>query len=178
MKYAQLNYFCLRIFIEMKNCILIIILASLGVLETNAQSYTTAVGVRGGLAYGVTAKHFLNENIAVEAIASMRWRGAFLTGLLEYHEAIPEVDGLSWFAGAGGHVGFWNTYYYSSWDTRSGTYAMVGLDIIGGLDMDLSSIADIPVDVSVDWKPQVNFSNGWVGFWPFAGAVSARYIIK
>ncbi|MCI5055169.1 MAG: hypothetical protein MRY83_03620 [Flavobacteriales bacterium] len=148
-------------------------------IASQAQSYETAIGVRGGLSYGITAKHFIKENIALEGIAAMRWRGATITGLVEYHSAIPEVDDLSWFAGAGGHFGFWNTGYYNRWDGGyGGTYAVVGVDFIGGVDYDLTTLTEIPLNVSLDWKPQINISNGWVGFWPWGGALSVRYIIK
>ena len=46
-----------------------------------AQDYNTGIGLRGGLSNGLTIKHFISSNTALEGIISTRWRGLELTGL-------------------------------------------------------------------------------------------------
>ena len=42
----------------------------------NAQSYRTGIGARLGFFNGITAKHFVSPNNAVEGILNFRWGGA------------------------------------------------------------------------------------------------------
>jgi hypothetical protein len=61
------------------------------------QDYQTAVGVRGGFGYGVTVKHFINSQDALEGILSSRWQGLLVTGLYERHADAFNTKGLFWF---------------------------------------------------------------------------------
>ena len=45
----------------------------------SAQSYRTGIGGRVGFFNGITVKHFLNRNNAVEGIMSFRWDGVIIT---------------------------------------------------------------------------------------------------
>jgi len=136
-----------------------------------AQSYTTGVGLRGGLSGGVTIKHFVSSNTAIEGIVSTRWKGLNLTGLYEIHAQAFDVRGLNWYYGFGGHIGFWNGKY-ASWANDDKSYSVVGLDGILGLEY---KIAEIPISLSADWKPMLNIF-GHSGFWTDGGAISVKYV--
>ena len=75
---------------------------------SNAQDYTTGIGLRGGLYNGVTFKHFLGEKNAFEGILTSRWLGYKITGLYEIHNQAFHADGLKFYYGIGGHIGVWN----------------------------------------------------------------------
>ena len=53
-------------------------------INLKAQDYNTGIGLRGGLDYGITIKHFINKKNALEGIFTNRWRGYNFTGLYEY----------------------------------------------------------------------------------------------
>lgn len=141
-------------------------------LWSNAQSYDTGIGVRGGLASGITGKHFLSENAAVEGILSTRWRGFSITGLYEIHAIAFDTPGLYWFYGFGGHLGFWDGYAKHPWFDDAENYAVFGIDGIIGMEY---VFADIPFTIGIDWKPAINIS-GHSGFWVDSAGLSVRYI--
>ena len=135
-----------------------------------AQDYNTGIGIRGGFQQGLTIKHFTSANTALEGLLVTRWGGMFVTGLYEIHANAFDVDGLNWYYGIGGHVGFYDGSRspYVADDLR---YNSVGVDAILGMEY---NIPDIPINVSIDWKPAFNILGG-TGFWADNGALSVRY---
>lgn len=133
--------------------------------------YKTAVGIRGAWGPGITVKHHLTSERAVEAILSARRRGVIVTGLYEVHFPALGVTNLRWYLGGGGHIGFWSLKNTDiSWlDTDGGI--VIGADGIGGLEYTLENI---PLNFSLDWKPGFNLV-GHNGFWLDDGALSIRY---
>jgi len=149
-----------------------------------AQNYRTGIGFRlGGLASGITVKHFVNSSAAIEGIAGFAHHAFILTGLYEVHRNIPNAPGLQWFFGGGGHIGFFrydgyyyvvhthgNQYYYFA-DDPEGSHAIFGLDFILGLDY---KFTNAPIDIALDIKPFVDFFDGAEGF--FDGAFTFRFV--
>lgn len=146
---------------------IIIIFSNIGF----AQDYKTGIGLRGGWFNGITVKHFIGENKALEGIFSTRWRGFNITGLYEVHHTAFDVDGLNWYYGGGGHIGFWDGRNVK-WATGTNAYTVIGIDGILGLEYNFK---EIPINLSVDWKPAFNII-GHSGFWGDGGAFSIRYI--
>ncbi len=145
----------------------------IGTLSLSAQQYKSAIGVRGGLANGLTYKQFISEKGALEGIASFRWRGFEFTGLYEHHYSVFEPEGFYFYWGAGGHIGFYNGDHVG-WADDTQAYTVIGADGMIGLEYNFQ---DIPLNLSVDWKPVINFA-GNTDFWPDGGGFSARYIIS
>lgn len=142
------------------------------VASSNAQDYTTGIGVRGGFYNGLTIKHFISERAAIEGIISSRWKGFNITGLYEIHQQAFDVAHLNWYYGAGGHIGFWKGKDVSWGDNREDDYTVVGIDGILGIEYNFQ---EIPINISLDWKPTMNII-GYSGFWGDGGAFSVRYI--
>ncbi len=141
----------------------------------NSPNYNTALGVKvypgsGGAA--ITLKHFVNKGIALEALGYAWERGGRITGLLEFHWDIPGARGLKWYVGPGVHVSFYNDKYYN--DNRYGrSYVAPGLDGVIGLDYKFNHI---PLNLSADWQPSVEFGNErYNGFGGDFGGIAARY---
>jgi hypothetical protein len=156
----------------MKKILLTLIVIVTMTAFSNAQEYQTAAGVRGGLSNGLTIKHFLGGKSAVEGIVMTRWQGINVTGLYELHKWMAfGVDRLNWYYGVGGHIGFWNGTY-TTWGTSGTAYTVIGIDGIIGLEY---TFEEIPINLSVDWKPALNLV-GYSGFWADGGAFSARYV--
>jgi len=145
---------------------LVIFLSAFGISQ--AQDYENAVGLRAGLSNGITFKHFISTNDAAEGILSTRWGGFNITGLLERHTTAFDTDGLYFFYGAGAHLGSFN----NSWFLDNTNHIVIGIDGIIGLEYVLD---ELPLNVSVDWKPGFNFI-GYTGFWGDELALSVRYI--
>lgn len=141
-----------------------------------AQDYETSLGLRlGGWENGITLKHMLGDGAAIEGIFSSRWRGYNITGLYEIESPIEDVDGLFWYIGVGGHIGFFDDRYYGGWGTSSGrSYTVIGIDGILGVEY---VFEEYPFNVSLDWKPAINLVGaGNSFFWGDNGAISVRYI--
>lgn len=135
------------------------------------QDYQKAIGLRGGLSNGITGKMFLGEKSAVEGILATRWSGFNVTVLYEIHnDNAFDVERLNWYYGVGGHIGFWNGTY-TTWGTSGTNYTVIGIDGIIGIEY---NFLEIPINISLDWKPALNLI-GYSGFWADGGAASVRY---
>jgi hypothetical protein len=150
----------------MKKILLTLVLALTVVALANAQDYKTGIGLRGGWGYGLTVKHFISEKSALEGILSSRWSGFEVTGLYEIHNRAFDVDRLNWYFGGGAHVGFYGNNY------PGGNVTVVGIDGILGLEYNFK---EVPINLSLDWKPAFNFV-GYSHFFGDGGAFSIRYI--
>ncbi len=152
----------------MKKLVIVLFAGMLSGLALNAQDYENSAGIRLGLSNGISFKHFFTTGDAAEGILTTRWGGFNLTGLLERHKAPFKTDGLYFFYGAGAHFGSYN----NSWFSDSNNHTVIGIDGIAGLEYVLR---DLPLNVSLDWKPGINLI-GYTGFWADELALTARYI--
>lgn len=150
----------------------LIIIAMMVAMATcaNAKDYNTAIGVRGGLYNGLTIKHFVKSNVAIEGIFTTRWHGYSATGLYEIHAPAFDTQRLKWYYGVGAHVGFWDGNYVKGYD-KYDNYTAFGIDGILGLEY---SFKEIPFNISLDWKPSFDIT-GYSHFWGDGGAVSFRF---
>ena len=150
-----------------------------------AQPYKTGIGIRlGGISQGITVKHFVNSNAALEGILSFGRHSVIITGLYEKHQPFPKADGLSWFYGGGLHVGFISgdySYYYFYYKSHKKVYvgdafndsqSYVGADFILGMEY---KFKDAPIALSLDLKPFVDFVPGVYGYWE--GALTFRFTL-
>ncbi|MEM7161171.1 MAG: hypothetical protein AAF487_01910 [Bacteroidota bacterium] len=147
-------------------CIALILMMS----QINAQSdYERAIGIRAGFDNGITYKQFITSVSAIEALAFFGNNSFNLTGLYELNnENAFQVDRLDWYYGGGGHIGF---YTVDGEDGDSGSL-LLGVDGIIGIEYNFEQA---PINVSLDWKPQINLIGG-SGFVGDTGALSLRYI--
>ena len=148
-----------------------------------AQEYGTAIGVRlGSLTAGFNVKSFLNTSGAIEGIVGIGHHSVTITGLYEKHHPIHSAEGLNWYVGAGGHVGFFNhhgTYLrYKYKDEKYYVYheddnaVVPGVDLIIGLEW---KIPRAPLTLGIDLKPQIDFHHGAHSY--FDAAFNVRYIL-
>ena len=135
------------------------------------RDYNTIIGLRGGWFNGITVKHFIGENKALEGILSTRWLGFNITGLYKIHHNAFDVTGLNWYYGGSGHIGFWEGSNVK-WSSNNNAYTVIGIDGILGLEYNFDEIL---INISIDWKPAFNII-GHTSFWG-DGAFSIRYII-
>ncbi len=135
-----------------------------------AQDHEMAIGLRGGVGYGLSLKQFIEDDVAVELIFNSRYSGINITGLYEWHKEAFNNPNWYWFYGGGVHIGFWNGDN-TPWGDDPGSYLSTGLDGIGGLEYEFDNY---PIAISIDWKPSFNLS-GYSGFIGDNGALTFRY---
>ena len=156
----------------MKKIAIILFLVGFISLSLNAQDYKTSLGLRAGVPYGLTIKHFFGRSNAVEGILASRYRGFVATALLENEHWTGGYPSLNWFWGVGAHVGFWDAGANPNLDnTYSGS--VLGLDGILGLEY---TFDEIPLNLSLDILPTLNLV-GYLGWGGINGALSIRYVI-
>ena len=131
----------------------------------SAQDYRFGIGVRLSnstptLNNSITGKYFITEKSAIEGLVSFGSRFG-IGGLLEIYKPFS-AQGLSWFYGGGAYVGF------QDGNTYLGPTGILGLDY---------KFANVPINVSVDWKPELDIIPD-INFVPDAFAVSVRFTIK
>lgn len=148
---------------------ILFILALFTTISASAQEYDWALGLRLGGTPGFTVKKALGGASAFEGILSPSDEGLLATALYERHGAFLDEPGLSWFYGAGGHIGFWDEGNRGRFYRYDGYYA-IGVDGILGLEY---SFASIPLNFSIDWKPAFNIAED-PGFYYGNAALSVR----
>lgn len=118
--------------------------------------YRTAIGIRAGGTSGLTFKHFVSSNRALEAIV---WAGDnhfSLTGLYEAYVGAFGVEGLNWYYGGGAHLKYqsididWIDFDDDFYDGED-RFAL-GVDGIVGIEY---KIPPIPIAISLDLKPNL-----------------------
>ncbi len=134
--------------------------------------YKFAVGVRFDDSQGLSFKTNKPKGVSFEGILSGFGNGTKGTLLAEWHQKAFTSGDWRWFYGVGGHVGSVNSRwrkkdYYQS-------YRQVGADGILGLEY---TIREIPLNLSIDWKPEFNFIN-YPGLYLSTFGFSARFAIK
>ena len=157
----------------MKKIIIVFFIGFCLTTYSAAQDYNTGIGLRGGFSSGLTLKHFIGSNSAVEGILSSRWRGFQITGLYEIHNSFFGAERLNWYFGGGAHIGFWDGDY-AYWGDQDYNYTVVGIDGILGLEY---NFREIPFNLSLDWKPAYNFF-GYSAFWVDGGTLSIPIFSK
>lgn len=109
------------------------------------------------LNHSISYKHFFNPSLAVEGLFTFGDPAA-LGFLVQKHKPFGP-SGLSFFWGAGAYAGFGSV-------RRFGAQGVSGLDLV---------LPQLPVNLSIDWKPELNFSKQF-SFEPAALGFSARYV--
>ena len=167
----------------MKRILILNILATFLLLssQVKSQDYNTGIGVRlGGVTSGLSVKHFVNSQGALEGILGFGYRSFLITGLYEQHQDINNAEGLRWFYGGGAHIGFfrYGGYYYAYKhghyiyyvDEPGMTNTVGGIDLIIGMEYKFNRA---PLTIGLDLKPFIDFYDGVYGYWD--GAFSFRF---
>ncbi len=145
--------------------------------EASAQAnYTTSAGLRfGGYENGLTVKHFIDSETALEGILGFRPGVLVVTGLYEKHTIAFAEPSLNWVYGAGAHIGgisggrFYRGYGKDKYYEDSGM--LLGADGIVGLEW---TTPEIPLAIAIDLHPRIELARG-----PFLNleiAASIRYV--
>lgn len=156
----------------MKKLIFISLLIMAVAFTASSQTYKTGIGVRlssspAMVNNSISLKHFLNERSAIEALFSFGDPLA-IGALYEVHKPFS-TEGLQWFYGGGGYLGFVKTWNPNK--QRNETDANFGAQGVLGLDY---KFANIPLNLSLDWKPELNLVSD-INFEPAAVGFTVRF---
>lgn len=140
---------------------LLLFVVTMLAVTMQAQNYKTAVGLRLScndalVNNSVTVKHFINRFVALEGLLS--FDPLAVGALAALHQPIGNAPGLRWLFGGGAFV-------YFQHGAGGGLQGMLGLDY---------KFPTIPLNLSVDWKPEFEFSHGFL-FEPATVGFSARF---
>lgn len=146
-----------------------------------SEAQEKAIGIRLGAPYGLSFKLYKNQNTALEVIVSSNHfdRGLFLTGLYEKSQTAFNENGLDFFYGIGGHIGFFqggfyrSSYYGKDYYSYPGSFVTIGIDLIAGLEY---KIPNAPFTIGVDVKPTIEIFHPVSGF--LDGGITFRYIFN
>lgn len=151
----------------MKYIIVILILIA---INSNAQ-YKYAAGIRFDRNAGVTFKNNNKKGISFEAMLHSFGNGAKFTLLAEKHEKALKSNQWRWYYGAGGHMGVASHYKEKHFVDP---IAQIGIDGIIGIE---HTFNEIPLNLSLDWKPEFNLLN-YSGLHIYNAGISLRFAIK
>jgi len=150
-----------------------LVVAAILFAQTSFAQYKTALGVRlsssqAMVSNSISLKHFLSESTAVEALFSFGDPLA-LGAMLEVHNRLA-TEGLNWFYGGGGYLGFVKVYdpnrKVNDTEVNFGAMGVLGLDY---------KFMNLPLNLSLDWKPELNIVND-ITFEPSAIGLSVRFV--
>lgn len=138
------------------------------VFAADAQTYQTALGAKfytgNGSIGGVNVRHSTNEHTALEGSLLFFNGGMGLEGLYQYQGPVSGAEGLQYFAGGGGMLGF---------GTSSGGGTSFALRLTGGLDY---KFTDAPINVSLGIDPFFYLAPHTSS--ALALGIGLRYVIK
>lgn len=151
-----------------KKALIIFSLICFAAAGVNAQEYRTAFGAKfytgNGSIGGLNIRHSTAEHTALEGSLLFFSGGVGLEGLYEYQGPIAGAEGLQYFVGGGGMLGF---------GTGKNSNTTFALRLTGGIDY---KFADAPIDVSLGFDPFFYLA-------PSTGSnlalgIGLRYVIK
>lgn len=154
-------------------------------LFASGQSYETAIGAKfgnvgGGLdgGPGLNIKHFFAGSNAIEATVGLGRYHFNAQAMYEWQHGLDESIGLDWYLGLGGTVGSWRGKWTShpvyGGDYSTGLY--LGANGAIGLDWNLESVLNLPIDIALDIGPYFGIINS--GAWGWGGGFAIRYILN
>ena len=144
------------------------------ILFAQSNTYKTGIGLRGGFTSGLSIKHFVKSNAAIEGVIGTRYHGLSITGLYEWHSpnalAAPR---LSWEYGFGLRAGFYNGRYYrehNNYYYADKDYTVVSLVGILGLEYHFK---EVPISLGFDVLPYFDLNSRGDDY--FDGSLAIRY---
>lgn len=135
--------------------------------------YKSAVGARFDGTPSLSVKFNKNSKLAFEGLLAGFGSGLKGTGLVEIHQ--PAFNSSSWrtYVGFGGHLGAVTPYVIRRNDIVD-PKVQIGVDGILGIE---HTFSEIPLNFSLDWKPEFNFTYRTGLYLPSFG-LGLRYAIR
>ena len=140
---------------------------------SKGQPYKTSGGIRAGFPFGLSLKHFISGNNALEFVAGANLRGFVAEAIFENEYRVHSDSRVYWYWGAGLHGGYVDSERNSLIDMKEPYKgAVVGADVGFGFEFCLKRK---PLNFAFDLFPSVNLA-GYTGWNGINSAVSVRYV--
>ena len=156
----------------------VLVMLFLGVVTVKAQNEEVppfAIGIRADPdGAGITAKYFFIPEVSAELMVNgsggnyaANGPSVVVVGLVEYNFLFNDP---AWrvFLGPGAHIGTWKEYI----ESNNPRQTVFGLDVIGGIEY---VFYEVPIGISIDVKPAMNFISGVTSFPNNAFGLGIRY---
>lgn len=139
--------------------------------------YRTGIGLCAGLTYGLSVKHFIMEENAIEVIVGSRWGGISLTGLYKFciDNSTKKMSLLIDFGG-GPRFGFYNGKNYSDYNGLNrddSGYPIVGF--VGDFGIEYF-FKKLPFTIAFEYRPFFDLAGK--GDTEVDGVVSLHYVFS
>jgi len=161
--------------IQILPVLLIMLFVGMNVQAQDQQVPPFAIGLRANPdGVGITGKYFFIEPVNIELMVNgsggtyySNGPSATFVGLLEYNFIFPDP---AWriFLGGGAHVTSWKQYP----ESNNPRQTLLGLDAIAGIEY---VFYEVPIGISLDIKPAINFIDGVTSFPNNTFGLGVRY---
>ena len=138
----------------------IMVIAAVLCLSSAAFAQSRALGVRATYGAELSYQHSIGSNF-VEADLGWFNNGFYLTGVYDF--VFASEGNFNFYAGPGAAVGFYNDSETSG----------INLGIAGQLGLEYNF--NIPLQLSLDWRPVFNFIHGGFGWEGIALGIRYRF---
>lgn len=138
----------------------IMVIAAVLCLSSAAFAQSRALGVRATYGAELSYQHSIGSNF-VEADLGWFNHGFYLTGVYDF--VFASEGNFNFYAGPGAAVGFYNDSETSG----------INLGIAGQLGLEYNF--NIPLQLSLDWRPVFNFIHGGFGWEGIALGIRYRF---
>ncbi len=141
--------------------------------HANGQPYKTSGGIRAGFPSGLSLKHFIRGNDALEFIAGANLRGFTAAAIFQNEYRVHSDSRVFWYWGAGLHGGYVDSERNSLINIKEPYKgAVLGADAGIGIEFCLKRK---PLNFAFDLFPGINLA-GYTGWNGINSAVSVRYV--
>lgn len=130
-----------------------LIIALLLFINTDIYSqrdYATGIGIRSWPYWGVSFKHFVTDQTALEIVGSSQWEGVMFDGMYTFHHNVFNTSNFNLLYGGGGHVGIWGSDVVNHPWLEVDENLTIGINLQAGLEY---TFDEIPFSITFDWKP-------------------------
>lgn len=142
----------------------ITVILFLSSLNAYSQDYKTGIGIRLSPSFHcITVKHFFGGKVAVEGLLNIVQTQVTIVGLAEFSNELGGQEGLKWYYGIGAALRL-----------PQHSVFVVSIDGIIGLEY---TFPEVPINLSLDWKPAVEIING-NNFYPAGFGLAVRFVFK
>ena len=138
----------------------IMVIAAVLCLSSAAFAQSRALGVRATYGAELSYQHSIGSNF-VEADLGWFKNGFYLTGVYDF--VFASEGNFNFYAGPGAAVGFYNDSETSG----------INLGIAGQLGLEYNF--NLPLQLSLDWRPVFNFIHGGFGWEGIALGIRYRF---
>ena len=138
----------------------LVIIAAVMCMAVTASAQSKALGVRLGYGGEVSYQHYMGGDNFLEADLGWFSNGFYVSGIYDF--VLASEGNFNFYAGPGAQLG-----------ATTGEEGEFAIGICGQLGMEYNF--NVPIQLSLDWRPGFNFIGGAFGWQSFALGIRYRF---